>query len=86
MAGTLLCINVRYLWLIFSTYIYEGEVERVTKKATSSSEGGMVHETVERSESKTTAIYTFSKKDMGVIKWLVMNDCAISLFTGDAID
>lgn len=33
---------------ITSTYIYEGEVERVTKKATSSSEGGMVHETVER--------------------------------------
>lgn len=33
---------------ITSTYIYEGEVERVTKKFTGSSEGGMVHETVER--------------------------------------
>lgn len=33
---------------ITSTYLYEGEVERVTKKATGSSEGGMVHETVER--------------------------------------
>ncbi|XP_073246114.1 intersectin-2-like isoform X3 [Porites lutea] len=31
-----------------STYIYDGDVERVTKKATGSSEGGMVHETVER--------------------------------------
>lgn len=30
-------------------YVYEGEVERVTKKFTGSSEGGMVHETVERS-------------------------------------
>ncbi|XP_028516449.1 uncharacterized protein LOC110244411 [Exaiptasia diaphana] len=33
---------------ITSTYIYEGPVERVTRKATGSSEGGMVHETVER--------------------------------------
>ncbi|CAH3172046.1 unnamed protein product [Porites lobata] len=33
---------------ITSTYIYDGDVERVTKKATGSSEGGMVHETVER--------------------------------------
>lgn len=33
---------------ITSTYIYEGEVERVTKKFSGSSDGGMVHETVER--------------------------------------
>ena len=68
-----LLINVSYLWLLFSKYIYEGEVERVTKKATSSNEGGMVHETVERSESKTTAINTFIEKDMGVVfddEWL----------------
>ncbi|XP_048575311.1 uncharacterized protein LOC5520664 isoform X3 [Nematostella vectensis] len=31
-----------------SVFLYEGAVERVTRKATGSSEGGMVHETVER--------------------------------------
>lgn len=34
--------------LVTSTYIYEGVVERVTKKCSGSSEGVMVHETVER--------------------------------------
>lgn len=34
--------------LVTSTYIYEGVVERVTKKCSGSSEGGMGHETVER--------------------------------------
>ncbi|XP_031554199.1 uncharacterized protein LOC116291202 [Actinia tenebrosa] len=33
---------------ITSIHVYEGSVERVTRKATGSSEGGMVHETVER--------------------------------------
>lgn len=66
-----LLINVRYLWLLFSKYIYEGEVERVTKKATSSNEGGMVHETVERSESNT--IYTFIGKTWcGVWWWMIV--------------
>lgn len=42
-------VNLKILLCFFSTYIYDGDVERVTKKATGSSEGGMVHETVERS-------------------------------------
>ena len=42
-------MNLKILLCFFSTYIYDGDVERVTKKATGSSEGGMVHETVERS-------------------------------------
>lgn len=76
-----LLINVRYLWLIFSTYIYEGEVERVTKKASSASEGGMVHETVERSESEAGIIHTFNEKDMGAVVgeewlWNIANICA----------
>lgn len=62
---------------ITSAYIYEGEVERVTKKATGSNDGGMVHETVERylflfnnvllvsmaSENRITGKKTYKLKD-----------------------
>jgi len=45
----------------------------------------MVHETVERSESKTGIIHTFNEKD--VVLWTVMNGCGILLYnTGGARD